>query len=331
LNPINPNPLAEKLYKENLISDISFQQIKLHESSRLFSIGLELRTLLYAGILLLTTGLSIAVYKNIDSIGHMAVIVFMACITLASYYYCYKKKSPFSVEKVKSPDIFFDYVLLLGSLTCVSFIAYLQFQYAVFGAFDGASFLLSAIILFTAAYYFDHSGVLTMAITSFAAFAGITISPRALFESSSTGVHELVYTGLTLGALLVVSSLYLSSKNIKKHFTFTYLNIAAHLLFIFVLTGLFDNGNLIIFTFLFFTISLLALRYALTVKSFYYLLITVIYGYIGITWLFFKVMFAINAETLGVFLFWIYFIVTSVYIISYLKNSRKKMQIHDHL
>ena len=105
-----------KLHEERLIGDQSLERIKNAEKSKLFSIHWELRTVLYLGVLLLTGGLGILIYKNIDSIGHQVVLAAIALLCAGCFVYCEKKKLPFSFNKVQSPNTLFDYILLLGCL-----------------------------------------------------------------------------------------------------------------------------------------------------------------------------------------------------------------------
>ena len=73
--------LFKKLHVEGLITDTALEQAEAMESRRLFSLYWELRLLLYLGVLLLTGGLGILVYKHIDTIGHQAVLAFIALVT----------------------------------------------------------------------------------------------------------------------------------------------------------------------------------------------------------------------------------------------------------
>ena len=79
----------------------------------LFSLHWELKTILYLGVLLLSGGLGILIYENIDSISHQAILAAIALISAGSFYYCYKQSVAFSWEKVKSPTPLYDYLLLL--------------------------------------------------------------------------------------------------------------------------------------------------------------------------------------------------------------------------
>ncbi|HEV7620599.1 MAG TPA: DUF2157 domain-containing protein, partial [Flavisolibacter sp.] len=231
--------LFEKLYTAGLISDSSLQKLKAAEDNRLFSLHWELKTILYLGVTLLCGGLGILVYKNVGSIGHTFILLFIACVCCACFYYCISKKTPFAIYKVEAPDSFFDYILLLGCLTFITFIGYLQFQYSFFGNTYNLAIFIPMIILFISAYFFDHLGILSLAITNLAAWLGISIMPLRLFKENDLSNANLIYTGLALGLLLILAGLLSKNKNFKKHFEFTYSNFGTHIIFISCLSGLF--------------------------------------------------------------------------------------------
>jgi hypothetical protein len=101
----------EKLHDEGLLSDESFLKIKSTPSQKLLSVHWEIRTILYLGVLLLASGLGILVYKNIDTIGHQAVLIFIALLSFSGFYYCFKNKYPYTPKKTEAPNSFFDSVL----------------------------------------------------------------------------------------------------------------------------------------------------------------------------------------------------------------------------
>ena len=121
--------IFEKLHSEGLLSDESLKKIVSQPSQRIISIHWELRTILYIGVLLLTSGLGILVYKNIDTISHQAVLIFIALISSGGFYYCFKNKLPFSLKKVEAPNSFFDYVLLLACLCFIILIGYCSISF----------------------------------------------------------------------------------------------------------------------------------------------------------------------------------------------------------
>ena len=93
--------LFEKLLQSGLITENEFEKIKSAEAQKKVSVHWDLRTLLYLGILLLVTGLGIVVYKNIDTIGHDAIITFILVCCAACFFYCFKKAKGFSLQKIE--------------------------------------------------------------------------------------------------------------------------------------------------------------------------------------------------------------------------------------
>jgi len=86
------NSLFEKLNEEGHLSAASYGKIRANNKAALFSLHWELTTILYLGVLLLTGGLSVLVYKNIDTIGHQAILLFIALTCAGCFIYCFKKK-----------------------------------------------------------------------------------------------------------------------------------------------------------------------------------------------------------------------------------------------
>ncbi|HMT30650.1 MAG TPA: DUF2157 domain-containing protein, partial [Bacteroidia bacterium] len=206
------------LKESGLISDQQFEDINSWQKSKPFSLHWELRTLLYLGILLLTSGLGIIIYQNIDTIGHTAIIAVIAVACFSCFYYCFKHKLPYSNEQVKHSSPWYDYVLLLGCLLFLALEGYLQFQYSIFGTRYGLATLIPAVVFFILAYVFDHAGVLSLAITALASFVGISASPGMLLNNQLSEA-SLIFTGISLAILLIGAAFYFKFKLIKKHFT----------------------------------------------------------------------------------------------------------------
>ncbi|MBL0342515.1 MAG: DUF2157 domain-containing protein [Bacteroidetes bacterium] len=273
----------DSLRENGWISENQSSAIQTWENEKPFSLHWELRTILYVGILLVTSGLGIIIYQNIDTIGHTAIITLIAIACSACFFYCFTHKLPYSNQQVKHASPWFDYVLLLGCLLFLALEGYLQYQYQVFGVRYGIATLLPAILFFFLAYYFDHAGVLSMGIAAMASFFGITVSPGMLVNNQLEE-SPLIYTGLVFAILLIGTAFYFKARSIKRHFTFTYYNFGFNMLFICLLAGCFTLDYPYFYFGLILLAGFLLARYAILEKSFYFLLMTVIYCYIGITW-----------------------------------------------
>ena len=282
--------IARKLLNENLLTENQNKAIKHIEENKLFSLHWELRVLLYIGVMLLSTGLGIFIYENIDTIGHITIIALIGMICAACFYYCFNKRQNYSNEEVKSATPFFDYALLLGCLLFITLESYLQFQYNIFGVRYGLATIIPALLFFYFAYLFDNRAILSFAVTGLAAWLGISITPLEMFNSGFFYNNtQLIYTGILLGSFLTGSAAFLSFKKIKKHFEFTYFNFAANLLFISILGGLFFLDLKIIYVLFLAACCYAAFFYAKKEQSLYMYLLCVVYGYIGITYLWFNI------------------------------------------
>jgi hypothetical protein len=326
-------PLFKQLHDEGLISGDSLQKVEVVEKARLFSLHWELKTLLYLGVTLFSGGLGILIYKNIDTIGHQVILAIIALVSLGCFFYCRKKSAPFSFDKVQPPNPFFDYILLLGCLTMITFVAYLQYAYGVFGSRFGLATFIPMVILFISAYSFDHLGVLSLAITSLATWMGIAITPMRILKENSFDNMGLIYTGLFLGMILLLVALLSEKRNIKKHFEFTYSNFGTHILFISGLAGLFISQRFFILWFIFLLLTgYYVYQQAMKKNSFYFLLLVTIYTYIALSYLVITVLGKIGAGDMNsIYLGLLYFIFSAIALVRLLVVANRKMKTNDRL
>jgi hypothetical protein len=327
------NSTFRKLHAEGLISGATLQRVDAFEKSRLFSLFWELRLLLYLGVLLLTGGLGILVYKNIDTIGHQAVLAFIALVTAGCLFYCWRKKPPFNWDAVGAPTPYFDYILLLGCLSLLIFLGYWQYAYDIFGDNYGLATFIPMVILFVAAYTFDHLGVLSLAITNLAAWAGIALTPGTILKEGNFSDSDLIYTGLVLGAVLLAMGRLTEQRRIKAHFGMTYLNFGLHLFFIAALAGLFHFDELWFLWFLGLTgAAFFCHTQAIARRSFYFALVITLYGYIALCDAVMRLLMATHWRDMSaLYLAFLYFIGSAIGIIILLMRINRKLKAHDRV
>ncbi|SKB92371.1 DUF2157 domain-containing protein [Daejeonella lutea] len=321
------NPIFEDLHAQGLISDKSLENIQKKELGAFFSIHWELKTFLYLGVMMLSTGLGILVYKNIDSISHQAVLGAIGLICIACFAWCYKNKSPFSPEKVESPSSLFDYILLLGTLSFLSFIGYMQFQYEVFGTRYGMATFIPMVFLFWTAYYFDHLGILTMAIANLAIWMGISVTPKNLLRSGDFSNERALYTYLALGLFLLILAYFSRSYNFKKHFSFSYHNYGVHLAFIAIISGYFYYDYLysLIWLAIFGMLAWFLYQNSFKQRSFYFLMITVLYSYVAISGFALRSLFFMD-KSISLLLAFLYLIGSGFCLVVILMDLNKKLK-----
>lgn len=313
----------EILQTQGLLNDAEKQNVSVHLAERPFSIHWELKTILYLGVMLLSAGLGLLIYINIDTIGHQSIVGAIALACLGCFGYCVKNILPFSRLEVKNDHPFYDYVLLLGCLLFVTLEGYLQFQYNIFGEKYGLVTIIPAIVYLALAYRFDHRGILSMGITGLAAWLGIAVKPLDFFGQNFTS-EELIISALILGLVLSLVA-YLSVKfDFKKHFSFTFLNFGAQLVFVTSLTAIFTFDFKFIFYLILAAACTGAYFYAVAQKSFYFLLLAVVYGYVGLTFMIFNFLFSLGSfDDSIIILSLMYFMASCGGIVFFFMNHKK--------
>jgi hypothetical protein len=298
---MRPTQLKELLRRE-LITDSQFIHLQNIISRKIFSVYYELRIILYLGIMLFTAGVGILIYLNIGELGHLLSIIALFVFTAVCFYYAFKYAHPYSHHKVKPPTPLFDYIVLLGCLLFIAALTYLEFQYHILEYNLGSTTLVTAVFFLYAAYRFDHLGILSLAVTALASYFSITVSPQQWYSGFEFTGEHLPLTAMIFGAALAGAAIFLDRRNVKRHFSFTYINFAALIFLTGAISGVFMTD-----TYVFYLLGLYAgcafcVYYANREKSFLFLLYAFIYGYIATTyWLFDTVM--RNAEVLWFFYF----------------------------
>lgn len=235
---IQDEKTAEILYQHGIVSEDELVSVKAYRSLKIFSVHNELLFLIYVSILLLSAGIGILVYENIDTIGHSILIALVFFGALACFYFAFKKAPLFSWKETFFDNPVFDYVVLFGALLSGTFFGYLQFQYSPFGNSFAIASLLTSVVAFAAAYRFDNRSSLSIAITALAATVGITMTPQAVLELDVFDNLPMFYTGIALGAALIVWGEFSERRDLKKHFAPFFYGFAQHLIGISCIVGM---------------------------------------------------------------------------------------------
>ncbi len=280
-----PHELLEK----GLITREQFEKIELITSGRLVSVFAELRTLLYLGVLLFTTGMGILIYENIGDMGHLLAIMALSLLTIGCFWFAFLRVAPYTNGMMPPPTPYYDYVVLLGCLLFISVLGYLQFQYDLLYGRLGLSTLLTAVLFFIAGYRFDHLGVVSLAITALASLWSITLSPQKWYMGEITSEANLHTTAIFFGGAMGIAASLLDKYAIKPHFTFTYLNFSFLIFFSGAIAGLFVSDLFGWYVVLIYAGCLAAYYAAQWKKSFLFLLYVFLAGYIATTYLLIRI------------------------------------------
>ncbi|TGE23748.1 DUF2157 domain-containing protein [Hymenobacter aquaticus] len=316
----------------HLISEEQAAGIATYEREKPFSLYYELRTLLSLGVTLLSTGLGLLIYQNIDTLGHGVIVGLIALVSAAGFGYAYRKRQPFTWQQNPNPSTGADYALLLGCLTLLTLLGYLQYQYNLFGTRYGLLVLLPTVVFFVCAYRFDHRGVLSMAITGLAAWVGVSIAPLSAFTQNDFAVPHLGAVALVLGLGLAAVGLVSEYQDRKKHFGYTYLllgsNVALLAACTALLSGPYDQGFMppVLAALLIIGLSAALVWYARRTHSYVFVLLGALYGYVAVTYLMFQVVELIPGLE-GLLFF--YFPLSTVGVVLLLLNLKKIVASHD--
>ena len=310
--------IRNDLLRQEIITAEDAEKIRLFAAQKPFSLHWELTTLLYLGVLLLNIGLGFIIYENIGSIGHAAIIALIGAISAGCFWYAIQHRRPFSTGEVESPTPYFNYILLLGCLTFLLMEGYWQYQYNLFGTRYGLATFIPMLLFFGLAYRLDNRGVLTMAITALASWLGVTVTTNELLTKNDFDNPTIVNTGIFLGALLIGATFLSERYAFKKHFGATYLQFGVHMLMIACLAGMMVlDQPLIYFPLLCLAVGFF-LWYARQRESFYFLLVAVVYGYIGVTHLLFRLLSGADSTV-----YLLYFILSCVAVIVFLTRYKQ--------
>lgn len=329
---MSPTDVLNELEKQGILPGGQRTKLTDYEYNRPLSLHYELRIILYAGVLLLSSGLGLLVYDNFDQIGHGVLLTVMAVACAGCFAYAWRFRPPWTVAQTHSqawpgPASFGDYALLLGCLLFLTLEGYAQYAYTIFGTRYGLVTLLPAGLFLPLAYRFDHRGVLSLALTALISWVGVTVRPLDFYLKTNFFDQRTVFSAIALGCTLVGLALMLANRRIKPHFTNTYLTMGGNLLLVALLGGLFNFEGLRLGFALGLAGACFAFdRYRYTrlgrqEPSFLFLLMGVVYGYIGVTYLFFHYL---QIDNLADAWFYWYFILTGSAAVYYLINQLPK-------
>ncbi|HEV7381424.1 MAG TPA: DUF2157 domain-containing protein [Dyadobacter sp.] len=316
---MNSNDILDQLRDKNIIFNRQSEAVSGFLASEPFSVYHELRSILYLGILLFTSGIGVIVYENIDTIGHQVIIGVLIILCILFLSHAFKYRSPFSWAKINPQNKLADHSLLLGCSLFLILEGYVQYQYTFFGTRYGLAVAIPTLLFFLLAYRFDHIGVLSMALTGLASWLGLTIAPTSVTRGNDFTNAHLLITAIVLGLLLLILGKVSEQKHLKSHFSFTYSLFGANLASVAAIAGLFNHNPRIVYFIISIALSFYLIQTARKEKSALFLLVGVIYGYVAISYGLFHVVPDVMVGLLGVF----YMLASSAGTLVFLLNFKK--------
>src|SRR3954451_2495228 len=245
-------------------------------SRQRFSVFLELNGLLYVGVAAIAGGVAWTVREHFARLGDAVVLVSLTSVLAACAWYCASHVTPYSHDRVAAPTFSFDYVLYLGCLIFASELTFLEYRFHLLGIDWNYYLLASAAVYFAAAYRFDNRFVLSLALSTLAAWFGVRLSLSRLLYGY---IHEVT---LAYGGAVALAGALLSRERIKPHFLETYLHVSVNAI-LFALTAHANDAASLLSLIALVAACAVTIERGIRFRRFAFVVYGVLYGYVGTT------------------------------------------------
>jgi hypothetical protein len=190
-----------ELHAAGVIDEATLLRQLALESGRVFTLFEELRFSFYAAIAAITTGIGLLLKNNLDRIGPLSLILGLALVAAGCYASALRARVRVRVRK-QTHSLGADYILLLGALIVSADLGYAESQYHWLGNHWSAHLLILAVFHAATAYLLDSRLVLSVSLTSLAAWFGIEARAGELVRHDSavsdSGIRELLCASVIL-------------------------------------------------------------------------------------------------------------------------------------
>jgi hypothetical protein len=209
---MNPDVVSaiDALVKQGVLERRPAVTFRRVASGSLVSVREELRVLLWAGVLLITTGVGLLVRQNLDRIGPVAIAVALGLAAVSCLSWAWRRAHASSLA--------FDSVLLLGALLTAADLAFVEVKFTPLGADWPWHLLIVAVAYAGLAVRFDSKTLFSLALTSFAAWRGVSIAGVATPWGGVADSDRLLVEALGCGVLFIALGKFLERNRIKVPF-----------------------------------------------------------------------------------------------------------------
>ena len=187
-------PELRALHAAGSIDEATAARALARDRGRVFSLHAELRAALYAGVLLVMSGVGIILARNIERIGPLGIVLALALAAAACSVPAVRAK-----RAGRAPTIAGDYLLLLAALLVSADLGYAERQFTLLGPLWSWHLLLLALAHAALAYAFASPLVLAASLTALAGWFGVSGLPGDVLQQSSL---ELGARALACAALI---------------------------------------------------------------------------------------------------------------------------------
>ena len=187
-------PELRALHAEVAIDDATTARALARDRGRVFSLHAELRAALYAGVLLVMSGVGIILARNIERIGPLGIVLALALAAAACALPAVRAR-----RAGRPPTIAGEYLLLLAALLVSADLGYAERQFTLLGPLWSWHLLLLALAHAALAYAFASPLVLAASLTALAGWFGVSGLPGDVLQQSAL---ELGARALACAALI---------------------------------------------------------------------------------------------------------------------------------
>lgn len=179
-------PEVERLRETGIVDDATASRLIAIERREIVSVYNELRFLTWAGVMLVATGVGVLVARHLEEIGPIVIAIAIGIAAAACYAYAEWKRRRIGVAGAPlQSSLVDDFILLLAALLLSADVGYIEHQWHLFGSGWPRHLLVLAIVHAFVAYRFDSRLVLSLSISSLAAYLGIERRAESPFDGST--------------------------------------------------------------------------------------------------------------------------------------------------
>lgn len=247
-----------------------------------FSVFVELSALLYIGVLALVGGLIWTFRDYVANLGDAVILAILGALMAASFSYCFLRGRPYSRHEVESPSLIFDYVLYFACLVLAATLGFIETRFGIFRGWD-THLLIASVIFGGLAYRFDNRFVLSLALSTLAAYLGLTLNIFDLDTFDGFASHRLRFYAMGYGVFAGAFGYALYRQGIKRHFLDVYLHVGANAFLLATLTGVPDQATGLLYLALLLPLAGALIYLGVRFDRFAFVAYGTLYGYAGIS------------------------------------------------
>lgn len=196
---MNPDVVAavDELVGTGVLERRVATRLRRVASGSLVSVRDELRVLLWLGVLLITSGVGLLVREHLDRIGPLVIAIILGLVSASCLGWAWRRSS------VAASSLVFDSILLLGALLAAADLAFIELKFTPLGAHWAWHLLIVALAYAVLAFRFDSKSLFSLALTSFAAWRGVSIVAVATPWGDVSHDDRLLIEALACGVMFL--------------------------------------------------------------------------------------------------------------------------------